>query len=68
MAITGMADVDPARYLGITTTHFDFELAGAQAAEFIVSRMGDPTLPTRAHIQTSGIVCRDTCGCKLLRR
>jgi DNA-binding LacI/PurR family transcriptional regulator len=62
VALVGIGDVELASYLGITTVREHPIEIGRRAAEFVLSRLDDPGLESRAAKQEGSLVVRATCG------
>jgi DNA-binding LacI/PurR family transcriptional regulator len=62
IALLGMGDVELASYLGLTTVREHPTEIGRRAAEFVLSRLDEPSLASRAAKQEGSLVIRETCG------
>jgi DNA-binding LacI/PurR family transcriptional regulator len=60
VAIIGFDDIDMAEYFGLTTIHQPLDESGSIAANLLLSRLADPSLPVQ-HIQlTLKVIERET--------
>jgi len=66
VALTGFDDVYPSRFLDppLTTVSQPVRDLGTRAAQRLLARIGEPTLPSRAEMLPTAAVFRASCGCQ----